>query len=207
MNNSIAKILLSINAVKISLDEPFIWTSKIKSPIYCDIRKTYYYPNVRNVIKKSFLKIINEEFTDIQVIAAVATGAIGYGSIIADTLNLPLIYVRTKSKEYGTKATIEGDVPLNKKTLIIEDLISTGLSSFYVFESLKQHGSIPIGLLAVFTYNFTSENIKKLKENLKIFTLTDFDTLLNAALEINYFSQNDILHLKNWHIITNNSLL
>ncbi|MCX7954069.1 MAG: orotate phosphoribosyltransferase [Bacteroidales bacterium] len=198
MNEIIAKLLLSVNAVKLNIENPFLWASGWKSPIYCDNRKTYYYPNVRKEIINGYLNLIDSYFKNVEVIAAVATGAIGYGSIIADKLNLPLVYVRTEAKSHGLGNLIEGEVPKNKKVVVIEDLISTGKSSVSVIKTLKSFNADVIGLIAIFTYNFDiADNCFK-EENIKYYTLTDYFSLIKVSLELKYISENQLQSLNEW---------
>ena len=141
-----AKILLNINAIKLSPNKPYSWASGLKSPIYCDNRIILSKPEVRNTIKKFLSEIISKNFEKPDFIAGVATGAIGIGMLVADYLDLPFIYVRPEVKKHGRKNQIEGDVEKNKKVMVIEDLISTGKSSIGAIKALKSHGLEVIGL-------------------------------------------------------------
>ena len=149
-----AKILLNINAIKLSPNKPYTWASGLKSPIYCDNRIILSNPKVRNTIKKFLSEIVSKNFEKPDFIAGVATGAIGIGMLVADYLDLPFIYVRPEVKKHGRKNQIEGDVEKNKKVMVIEDLISTGKSSIGAIKALKSHGLKVIGMVAIFTYEF-----------------------------------------------------
>ena len=149
-----AKILLNINAIKLSPNKPYTWASGWKSPIYCDNRIILSNPKVRNTIKKFLSEIVSKNFEKPDFIAGVATGAIGIGMLVADYLDLPFIYVRPEVKKHGRKNQIEGDVEKNKKVMVIEDLISTGKSSIGAIKALKSHGLKVIGMVAIFTYEF-----------------------------------------------------
>jgi orotate phosphoribosyltransferase len=150
----VAEYLLEIKAVILNPQEPFTWTSGIKSPIYCDNRKTLSYPKVRTYIKTAFSDIINEEFKGADVIAGVATAGIPHGALVADVLNLPFVYVRDKAKGHGLENQIEGKLEKGQKIVVIEDLISTGGSSLKAVDALTQAGGTVLGLGAIFTYGF-----------------------------------------------------
>ncbi len=195
----IAKILLEINAIKLSPNKPFIWASGWKSPIYCDNRIILSNPKIRNVIKKFLARAISENFEKPDAIAGIATGAIGIGMLVADYLNLPFIYVRPEAKKHGRRNQIEGEIEKGKKVMVIEDLISTGKSSVGAIRALKSHGLIVIGIVAVFTYEFSisEENINN--ENLKLKTLSNYSTLLKIAQKTKYISEADCKILEKWN--------
>ena len=195
----IAKILLEINAIKLSPNKPFIWASGWKSPIYCDNRIILSNPKIRNVIKKFLAQVISENFEKPDAIAGVATGAIGIGMLVADYLNLPFIYVRPEAKKHGRRNQIEGKIEKGKKVMVIEDLISTGKSSIGAIRALKSHGLIVIGMVAIFTYGFSisEENINN--ENLKLKTLSNYSTLLKIAQKTEYISEADCKILEKWN--------
>jgi len=195
----IAKILLEINAIKLSPNKPFIWASGWKSPIYCDNRIILSNPKIRNVIKKFLAQVISENFEKPDAIAGVATGAIGIGMLVADYLNLPFIYVRPEAKKHGRRNQIEGKIEKGKKVMVVEDLISTGKSSIGAIRALKSHGLIVIGMVAIFTYGFSisEENINN--ENLKLKTLSNYSTLLKIAQKTEYISEADCKILEKWN--------
>ncbi len=193
----IAKSLLDIKAVKLNTDEPFVWTSGWLSPVYCDTRLTISFPQIRNQIKSAFINIIKKLFPETNVIAGIATGAITYAALIADEMNLPMIYIRPKPKQHGLKNRIEGVLKPNAKVVIIEDIISTAKSSSEAIEAVKNSGANILGLLAIFSYQFKIAK-DKLK-NVDFQTLTDFETLINLALEHNYINQRQAKQIFLWH--------
>ncbi len=202
-NNKIAKYLLEIKAVKLSPNNPFTWASGIKSPIYCDNRKTLSYPKVRKYITGEFVKQIKREFPDVEVIAGVATGAIALGVLIADEMNLPFIYVRSSSKGHGLQNKIEGFVEKGKKIVVIEDLISTGGSSIEAIKALRQAETNVLGLSAIFTYGFKKaiDNFKNV--DCKFFTLSNYEVLIEEALKSNYIKKEDFKILEEWKLDKN----
>ena len=194
-----AKILLEINAIKLSPNKPFVWASGWKSPIYCDNRIILSNPKIRNIIKKFLSHTISENFEKPDAIAGVATGAIGIGMLVADYLDLPFIYVRPEAKKHGRKNQIEGAIEKGKKVMVVEDLISTGKSSIGAIRALKSHGLSVIGMVAIFTYEFgiSEENINN--ENLKLKTLSDYSTLLKIAQKTEYISKSEYKILEKWN--------
>lgn len=194
----ITKSLLKINAVKLNPSSPFTWASGIKSPIYCDNRKTLSYPDVRTDLKKAFIEIINEKYPDVELIAGVATGGIPLAALVADSLNLPFAYVRPDSKQHGLKNLIEGVVLENQKIVVLEDLISTGGSSLKAVEALKEKNCNVLGLLAIFSYGFESAKTNFANANCEFDTITNFNTLVNIALETNYINQSEMDLLMKW---------
>ena len=194
-----AKILLEINAIKLSPNKPFVWASGWKSPIYCDNRIILSNPKIRNIIKKFLSHAISENFEKPDAIAGVATGAIGIGMLVADYLDLPFIYVRPEAKKHGRKNQIEGEIEKGKKVMVVEDLISTGKSSIGAIRALKSHGLSVIGMVAIFTYEFgiSEENINT--ENLKLKTLSNYSTLLKIAQKTKYISEAECKILEKWN--------
>lgn len=194
----IAQYLLQSKAIKLEPANPFTWASGMHAPIYCDNRKTLSLPEIRSVIRDEFTKMINENFVQTEMIAGVATGAIAQGALVADKMNLPFVYVRSEPKKHGLENLIEGIVVPGKKVVVVEDLISTGGSSLKAVESLRKAGCRVLGLVAIFTYGFDKaiENFKN--ANCPFYTLTNYNTLVNSALEINYINQNELLVLKKW---------
>jgi len=193
------KILLEINAIKLSPNKPFVWASGWKSPIYCDNRIILSNPKIRNIIKKFLSHAIAKNFEKPDAIAGVATGAIGIGMLVADYLDLPFIYVRPEAKKHGRKNQIEGEIKKGKKVMVIEDLISTGKSSIGAIRALKSHGLSVIGMVAIFTYEFkiSEENINT--ENLKLKTLSNYSTLLKIAQKTKYISEAECKILEKWN--------
>lgn len=194
----VAEFLLQIKAVKLQPENPFTWASGIKSPIYCDNRKTLSYPQIRTFIRQTFVDTINKNFAKPDVIAGVATGGIAIGALVAQEMGLPFVYVRSEAKKHGLTNMIEGDVESGHNVVVVEDLISTGGSSLKAVEALREKGCTVKGMVAIFTYGFdeAEQNFKKAKCNLK--TLTDYNTLINTALTKEYISEKDLESLKQW---------
>lgn len=195
----VAEYLLEIKAVVLNPSEPFTWASGLKSPIYCDNRKTLSYPKVRTFLKTAFADIISEEFKDAEVIAGVATAGIPHGALIADVLNKPYIYVRDKPKAHGLTNQIEGKLDKGQKVVVIEDLISTGGSSLKAVDAIREAGGEVLGLGAIFTYGF-DKGVKAFEAaNCKYFTLSDYPTLLEAAIKNDYVKAEDKDTLTQWY--------
>nr|MBC8146473.1 orotate phosphoribosyltransferase [Bacteroidota bacterium] len=178
-----AEFLLQIKAIKLDNSNPFTWASGWKSPIYCDNRKTLSYPQIRNNIRQELVNIINEEFGDVDVIAGVATAGIAQGVLVAQDLGKPFVYVRSSSKDHGLENKIEGDVNSGQSVVVVEDLVSTGGSSLNAVKALEEAGCKVKGMVAIFTYGFDTaeDNFKKAK--CKLFTLSNYETLIKQALE------------------------
>ena len=194
MNNSknnaakVADFLLQINAVKLQPSNPFKWASGWNSPIYCDNRKILAYPKIREFIKNEFISLI-KEFDTPTCIAGVATGGIAIGAIVAEELGLPFCYVRSESKSHGMKNNIEGDLKLEDKVFVIEDLISSGKSSIKAVRDLKEFGVEITGLGAIFTYGFEVSENNFSEESCSFKTLTNYSVLLETASKNNYISK------------------
>jgi len=195
----IAELLLKLKAVKLNPSNPFIWASGWKSPIYCDNRILLSDPKSRNIIANYFSEIIKNKYNDAQVIAGVATGAIGIGILVAQKLNLPFIYVRPEAKKHGRKNQIEGKISENQKIVVIEDLISTGKSSLDAVKALRESNLEVMGMVAIFTYGFNKsiENFEKNKVDLD--TLSDYNELIKKATEIKYVKEKDSETLEKWN--------
>ncbi len=194
----VAEKLLQIKAIKLNPTNPFTWASGWKSPIYCDNRKTLSYPEVRNIIKKEFANIIREKYSDVDVIAGVATGAIAIGALVAGLLDLPFVYVRSASKGHGLENLIEGVLEKGQKVVVIEDLVSTGGSSIKAVEAIRKHGAEVLGMLAIFTYGFELSVNNFKSANCKLITLSDYNALLEIALQTNYIKQSELETLSEW---------
>lgn len=194
-----AEVLLQVNAIKLSPKEPFTWASGWKSPIYCDNRIILSFPPIRNYIRETMGKEIEKLYGKPDVIAGVATGAIGIGMLVAEYLGLPFIYVRPEAKGHGRKNQIEGFVEAGQNVVVVEDLISTGKSSLNAVKALKEAHLHVKGMVAIFTYGFdvAFENFKK--ENVTLHTLSNYDSLLEQALETNYISKKDLATLSVWN--------
>jgi orotate phosphoribosyltransferase len=198
IEKSIAEKLLKIRAIKLQPNNPFTWASGWKSPIYCDNRKTLSYPAIRTFIKTEIAHTILENFPGVEVIAGVATGAIAQGAMVADALGLPFIYIRPEPKDHGLENTIEGDLRLGQKVVVVEDLISTGSSSLKAAEAIRKNGSEVLGMVAIFSYGFPVAEQKFKAAKVKCFTLCSYDTVLSEALATKYISEQDIELLKLW---------
>ncbi|HJN54568.1 MAG TPA: orotate phosphoribosyltransferase [Flavobacteriaceae bacterium] len=195
-----AKILLDINAIKLNPNEPFTWASGWKSPIYCDNRIILSNPEIRNTIKKYLAKVMGENFEKPDAIAGVATGAIGIGMLVADYLDLPFIYVRPEAKKHGRKNQIEGDIEKEKKVMVVEDLISTGKSSIGAIRALKSYGLNVLGMIAIFTYEFSVSKDNFNKEKVKFKTLSNYSTLLRIAQKTKYISDVEFEIIEKWNV-------
>ncbi|MCX7861748.1 MAG: orotate phosphoribosyltransferase [Bacteroidales bacterium] len=200
LSKEIAQLLLSINAIKLNVSNPFTWASGWKSPIYCDNRKTYFYPQIRQSITTAFVKKVKQFYPDVEVIAGVATGAIGYGALVAEQLGLPFIYVRSEPKKHGLENLIEGENPSGKKVVVIEDLISTGGSSLKVIDALRNNNATVLGLLAIFTYQFDVANQAFSDKNCQFYTLSNYNDLIEKAIELNYVEKHHLETLSEWRI-------
>lgn len=198
MTQNIAQSLLEIKAVTLSPENPYTWSSGIKSPIYCDNRVTLAYPEIRKTIYKELIELIKEHAQDVEIISGTATAGIPHAAFIADQLGLPMSYVRSKSKGHGKGNQIEGAVSKGKKVVVIEDLISTGGSSINAVEALVEDGAEVVGVFAIFTYS-----IKKAEEAFKsidvpFYTLSNYDELISVAEKEGYIQNKDIKTLKAW---------
>lgn len=194
----VAEKLLKIKAVKLQPSNPFTWASGWKSPIYCDNRKTLSYPQLRNFIKLELARIIREKYDQVDAIAGVATGAIAQGAMVAEELGLPFVYVRSSPKDHGLENLIEGDLKPGMKVVVIEDLISTGGSSLKAVEAIRRDGSAVIGMLAIFTYGFPVAEEAFRKANVELITLSNYDAVLDTALETEYIHESELFALQEW---------
>ena len=196
--HKIAELLLQIKAIKLQTANHFTWASGWKSPIYCDNRKALSYPPVRTYIRQQFVDAIKENFPTAEIIVGVATGGIAHGALAAEALGLPFAYVRSSSKGHGLENLIEGDIEKGKNIVVIEDLVSTGGSSLKAVDELINHGANVLGMLAIFTYDFdvSEQNFKSKK--CKLVTLSDYKTLIEAAVKTNYVSEKEITSLSKW---------
>lgn len=194
----IAERLLKIKAIKIQPHEPFTWASGWRSPIYCDNRVTLSHPAIRTFIKNNLIDLIKKHFPAANVIAGVATAGIAQGALVADAMNLPFAYVRPEPKKHGTGRQVEGEVKGGQKTVLIEDLISTGKSSLAALQPLEDEGCEILGVAATFSYGFdaAAENFKK--NNCVFHILSNYEHLLKAALDMNYIKPDELETLIEW---------
>jgi orotate phosphoribosyltransferase len=193
-----ASRLLSIKAVKLSPSQPFTWASGLKSPIYCDNRKTLSYPAVRSAIRDGLTELVKTCYPDAEVIAGVATGAIAQGVLVAERLNLPFVYVRSEEKKHGLTNIVEGVVEVGQKVVVIEDLVSTGQSSLKAVGALRDMGCEVLGMVAIFTYNFPIAHERFEEANVSLHTLTDYNVLVEEAVKENYVKSAEMETLNQW---------
>jgi orotate phosphoribosyltransferase len=193
-----AELLLQINAIKLNPSTPFLWASGWHAPIYCDNRLTLSFPAIRNYIRDEFSKQITSIYGKPDVIAGVATGAIGIGILVAEELGLPFVYVRPEPKKHGRQNQVEGFLQKGQTVVVIEDLISTGNSSLVAVEALKNAGATVKGMIAIFSYGFETavENFKNAKVTLN--TLSDYENLLHFAVEKKYITEEEQVTLQEW---------
>jgi orotate phosphoribosyltransferase len=193
-----AELLLQINAIKLNPRNPFTWASGWNSPIYCDNRITLSFPAVRNYIRDEFSKNIEKQFGKPDVIAGVATGAIGIGILVAESLGLPFVYVRPEPKKHGRLNQVEGYLQKGQNVIVVEDLISTGNSSLLAVEALKEAGANVKGMAAIFSYGFeiASENFKN--ANVDLYTLSNYENLLPLAVAKRYITEEEEITLQEW---------
>ena len=201
MNNlkkEFAKKLLAIKAIKLQPNDPFTWASGWKSPFYCDNRKTLSFAELRTFVKLELTHAVLEHFPEAEAVAGVATGAIAQGALVADALNLPFAYVRSKPKDHGLENLIEGELQPGLKVVVVEDLISTGGSSLKAVEALRRHGCEVVGMVASYTYGFNVAEKAFEEAGVKLVTLTDYDHVVATALETGYIADSDIQLLNDW---------
>ena len=198
LDQLLAEKLLKISAIKLQPEIPFVWASGWNSPIYTDNRKTLSYPDIRSFIKVELCRLIMENFTDVDAIAGVATGAIAQGALVADTLGLPYVYVRSTPKNHGLENLIEGNLLPGQKVVVIEDLISTGGSSLKAVEAIRNAGCEVVGMAAIFTYGFPVAEEAFKNANVTLCTLSNYNSMLEAALVSGYIKDGDIETLKEW---------
>ena len=198
LKRDFASKLLRIKAIKLQPNEPFTWASGWKSPFYCDNRKTLSYPDIRTFVKVGMVHAILKHFPEADVIAGVATAGIPQAALIADVLNMPLIYVRSKRKDHGLENLIEGEMKEGAKVVVIEDLISTGGSSLKAVEAIRKAGGDVVGMVASYTYGFPIAAQAFKDANVKLVTLTDYDHVVAEALATGYIQESDIELLNEW---------
>ncbi|TLS35271.1 orotate phosphoribosyltransferase [Pseudalkalibacillus caeni] len=194
----IAEHLLSIGAVSLKPNDPFTWSSGMKSPIYCDNRLTLSYPEVRKEIAKGLVQIIKEHYPDVECIAGTATAGIPHAAWVSDQLNLPMVYVRGKAKGHGKENVIEGKISRGDRVVIIEDLISTGGSVIHAAEELKKAGAEILGVAAIFSYELKKGTDNLQKTALDWHTLTNFTTMLDIAAQKGFIEKEDVKRLQQW---------
>jgi orotate phosphoribosyltransferase len=194
----IAKKLLQVNAIKLKPNDPFTWASGMKSPIYCDNRMTLSYPNIRTFIKEQ-LCAVSQGFEEFDTIAGVATAGIAHGALMADHLEKPFAYIRSKAKAHGRQNLIEGRLEEGSRVLVVEDLISTGMSSLQAVEAVREAGCHVVGVIAIFSYQFPKAKAAFLEADCPFRTLSNYSALLNQAEEQNYIDSTELSVLKIWN--------
>ncbi len=194
----VAQQLIRINTIKFQPSNPFTWASGWKAPIYCDNRKILSYPETREFICSRFVKVIKEKYPDVEVIAGVATGAIGHGVLVADKLELPFIYIRSRPKGHGLENLIEGDLKPGQKVVVVEDLVSTGVSSLKAAEAVSDFGGNVLGMVAIFTYDFPVANENFKKSGLELTPLSRYQVLIKLSLKNGDISENEVNDLVEW---------
>lgn len=201
MDNSkkaFASKLLNIKAIKLQPNNPFTWASGWKSPFYCDNRKTLSFPELRSYVKLELVHAILEHFPEADSVAGVATGAIAQGALVADELNMPFVYVRSKPKDHGLANLIEGELKPGAKVVVVEDLISTGGSSLKAVEALRNAGYEVVGMVASYTYGFPVAKQAFEEAGVELVTLTDYEHVVAEALETGYIAEKDVELLHEW---------
>lgn len=194
----LAERLLQINAIKLNVRNPFTWASGLLAPIYCDNRRILSFPELRNWVADRFVDVIRKHYPDVELIAGVATGAIAIGVLVAERMDLPFVYVRSKPKSHGLASQVEGDAPAGKMTVIVEDLVSTAKSSLQAYHALREKGLRILGMVSIFTYdlNIAVKNLENAGCNL--FSLSNYDALLETAINNKIISDEDLIELKKW---------
>jgi len=194
-----AEVLLQINAIKLSPSEPFTWASGWKSPIYCDNRIVLSFPHIRNYIREKMARHIEKQYGKPDVIAGVATGAIGIGALVAEYLGLPFVYVRPEAKKHGRQNQIEGFIQKGQNVVVVEDLISTGKSSLNAVKALKAAEVNVKGMIAIFNYGFDISTKAFEDANVTLYTLSNYENLLEQALDTKYIATKDLETLSDWN--------
>lgn len=198
LKNIFAAKLLDVKAIKLQPTNPFTWASGWKSPFYCDNRKTLSYPDLRCFVKIELVRLVMENFPQVDAIAGVATGAIAQGALVADTLGLPFVYVRSKPKDHGLENLIEGELKPGMKVVVVEDLISTGGSSLKAVDAIRSNGCTVIGMVASYTYGFDVAKQAFEQAGVELITLTDYESVVAEALKTGYIQPSDVQLLHNW---------
>ena len=198
LKKDFASKLLEVKAIKLQPNDPFTWASGWKSPFYCDNRKTLSFPWLRSYVKLELVHTILEHFPEAEAVAGVATGAIAQGALVADELNFPYVYVRSKAKDHGMQNLIEGELPAGAKVVVVEDLISTGGSSLKAVEALRAHGCEVLGMVAAYTYGFPVAEEAFAKAGVTLTTLTNYEAVVTTALATGYIKEEHVELLHAW---------
>jgi orotate phosphoribosyltransferase len=200
----VAAMLLQIEAIKLSTDKPFTWSSGWKSPIYCDNRLSLSYPEIRTAIKEGLVQAIRENFTLAEGIAGVATAGIPQGTLVAEAMNLPFLYVRAKPKDHGMENLIEGKITKGQKVVVVEDLVSTGGSSLKAVEAIRKAGGHVLGMVSIFNYGFDLASRNFYEADVSLISLSDFSHLLTYAMQQKYITEDQLTSLKAWRVDPSN---
>ena len=198
LKKDFASKLLNVKAIKLQPNDPFTWASGWKSPFYCDNRKTLSYPGLRNFVKLELVHAVLEHFPEAEAVAGVATGAIAQGALVADELNLPFVYVRSKAKDHGMGNLIEGELEKGSKVVVVEDLISTGGRSLKAVAALREAGYEVVGMVASYTYGFPVAAEAFAEAGVRLETLTDYDHVVAEAVATGYIAESDVEVLAEW---------
>lgn len=196
----VAEFLLQIKAIKLSPKEPFEWASGWKSPIYCDNRLTLSYPTIRTYIRQQVVKIIEETYAKPDVIAGVATGGIALGALVAQELGVPFCYIRSEMKDHGMQNQIEGVLNEGQNVVIIEDLVSTGMSSLKAVKAVREAGANVKGMVAIFTYGFEKAEAAFADANCELTTLSNYESLVDQAFQSGFLNESEIEGIKEWRV-------
>ena len=200
ISQTVVEMLLDIGAIKLNVKKPYTWSSGWLSPIYCDNRLSLSYPDTRDYIKEKLAALAREKFPDAKAIAGVATAGIPQGTLVADVLHLPFIYVRSKSKGHGLGNMIEGKITKKQKVIVVEDLVSTGNSSLKAAEALKNSRFNVLGILAIFSYGFDIADYNFAAAGLPLYTLSSYADMLKVAREKGIIGEKDLVLLKSWRV-------
>ena len=198
LKKEFASRLMKVKAIKLQPENPFTWASGWKSPFYCDNRKTLSYPDLRNYVKLELVHAVLENFPEAEAVAGVATGAIAQGALVADELNLPFVYVRSKPKDHGLENLIEGELKPGMKVVVVEDLISTGGSSLKAVEAIRKDCCEVVGMVASYTYGFDVAKKAFEEAGVTLITLTDYDHVVEQAKETGYIKPEHVEVLNEW---------
>ena len=196
----VASMLLKIQAIKLNTEKPFTWASGWKSPIYCDNRLSLSYPDIRLAIKEGLIEAIKENFFTVESIAGVATAGIAQGALVAESMNLPFLYVRPKPKDHGMENLIEGRIVKDQKVVVVEDLVSTGGSSLKAVQALRDAGFNVLGMVSIFNYGFDLATRNFYDANTSLISLSDYGNLINYALDQKVISNDQLTSLKAWRV-------
>ena len=198
IDRKLAAGLLRIGAVLLRPDEPFTWASGWHSPIYCDNRRILSDPDLRSMVAEAFAGKVAERYPEAEIVAGVATGAIAHGALAADRLGKPFVYVRPKPKDHGTGSQIEGSLPEGAKVVVIEDLVSTGMSSLAAVEALRKAGAEVLGMVAIFTYGFDIAAQRFEEAGVRLDTLSNYGALIEEATAEGIVGQAESGLLREW---------